>query len=153
MVLVTLTVSVPLLAIARAAAGGTATQPTVVGALAADQALARAIGNNDPIGIEKLLSDDWVVVATSGGIGEGKYVFPYGIKSGALIRKSYELRDPRVRLYGNVALVTSKVATSGMFDGKPFDIMERQTDVLVWRNGSWKCVLTQETKIEAPTKS
>ena len=137
-------------ATAGAATGYAATVPTVAGALAADRALATAIGHNDAKGIENLLADDWVVVATSGGIGKGKYVFPDGIKSGALVRKSYELSDVRVRLYGDVAIVTSKVATSGVFGGRAFDVIERQTDVLLWKSGYWKCVLTHETKLDEP---
>ena len=135
-------------------AGATATtanaevNPSAASALATDEKLATAIRNNDAKGIEQLLSDDWAVVATTGGIGEGKSVFPNGIKSGFLVRTAYELSDPRVRLYGNVALVTSQIKTSGKLGGKPFDVEERQTDVLVWKNGSWKCVLTHETKIE-----
>ena len=136
---------------AAAAAGNAAIGPTAEGALAADQRLATAIRNNNVNGIENMLSDDWTVIATSGGMGKGKRVFPDGIKSGHLIRKTYELMDPMVRLYGNVGLVTSRVKTSGMFGGKPFDVMERQTDILWWNNGSWKCVLTQETKIETVT--
>jgi hypothetical protein len=31
--------------------------------------------------------------------------------------------------------------------GKSFDVAERQTDVLVWRDGGWKSVLTHETEI------
>ena len=40
-----------------------------------------------------------------------------------------------MRLYGDVGLVTTKVQTSGMFQGKPFDVVERQTDILVWKGG------------------
>jgi ketosteroid isomerase-like protein len=58
-----------------------------------------------------------------------------------------QLSEPRVRLFGNTAVVTTKVQISGMFAGKPFDIMERQTDVLCWEDGGWKCVLTHETKL------
>lgn len=142
--------SVLVLTAADAATGSASSGPTAASALAADEELATAIRNNDANGIESLLSTDWAVVATSGGMGEGKSIFPNGIKSGALVRKTYELSDARVRLYGNVALVTSKVKTSGIFGGRPFDVMERQTDVLLWQSGSWKCVLTQETKIDAP---
>ncbi|HEV2331833.1 MAG TPA: nuclear transport factor 2 family protein [Gammaproteobacteria bacterium] len=138
---------------ATAATGYAATAPTAESALAADQQLATAMRDNDSAGIENMLDDDWIVVASSGGIGEGKNVFPDGIKSGYLTRKTFELVDPRVRLYGNTALVTSKVKLSGVFGGKPFDIMERQTDVLVWKDGSWKCVLTHETKFDTPAKS
>ncbi|HEU5398904.1 MAG TPA: nuclear transport factor 2 family protein [Gammaproteobacteria bacterium] len=136
-----------------AAPGYAATAPTAESALAADQQLATAMRNNDSAGIENMLDDDWIVVASSGGIGEGKNVFPDGIKSGYLTRKTFALVDPRVRLYGNTALVTSKVKLSGVFGGKPFDIMERQTDVLVWKDGAWKCVLTHETKFDMPAKS
>lgn len=137
---------------AAAAAGDAAMGPTAASALAADQQLATAIRNNDAQGIESMLADDWAVVATTGGLGEGKDVFPEGIKSGTLTRKTYELADPRVRLYGDMALVTSKVKTSGTLDGKPFDVMERQTDVLLWKDGIWKCVLTHETKMATPAK-
>lgn len=133
---------------ATAATANAALEPTAAGALAADQRLATAIRDNDASGIENMLSDDWEVIATTGGMGKGKDIFPSGIKSGYLTRKTYQLVDPKVRLFGNLALVTSKVATSGVLGGKPFNVMERQTDVLLWDNGSWKCVLTQETKIE-----
>jgi hypothetical protein len=123
--------------------------PTAENAWAAEQAIAQDMQDNNAEGIEHALADDWAVIATSGGLGEGKATFPQGIKSGVLTRKTFVLSDPRVRLYGNVALITTKVQTSGMFQGKPFDVAERQTDVLLWEHGGWKSVLTHETKIGA----
>jgi ketosteroid isomerase-like protein len=122
--------------------------PTAENALAAEQEIARAMRDNDADGIVRFLADDWAVIATSGGVGEGKAIFADGIKSGYLKRKTFEISEPRVRLYGDVALVTTKVQTSGMFQAKPFDVTERQTDVLVWKDGGWKSVLTHETKIQ-----
>jgi ketosteroid isomerase-like protein len=121
--------------------------PTVENALAADQELARAIRENDSAGIVRMLDKGWAVISTRGGIGEGPSIFPDGIRSGYLTRKTLEISEPRVRLYGNIALVTTKVRTSGTFQGKPFDVVERQTDVLQWENDGWKCVLTHETSI------
>ena len=121
--------------------------PTAENALAAEQDIARAMRNNDAAAIERMLADDWIVIATTGGVAEGKSTFPDGIKSGYLTRKTFELSEPRVRLYGNVALVTTKVKLSGVFKNKPFAVMERQTDVLHWEHGGWKSVLTHETKI------
>jgi ketosteroid isomerase-like protein len=118
---------------------------TAESALAAVQEFARAMRDNDADGIARCLSDDWAVISARGGVAEGKSVFPDGIKSGYLTRKTYELSEPRVRLYGNVALVTSKVSLSGTFGGKPFDRKERETDVLHWKDGNWKIVLTHET--------
>ena len=132
-------------AISRAKpAGG----PTAEYALAAEQEIARAMANNDADGITRSLADDWVVIATSGGVAEGKLVFADGINSGFLTRKTFEISEPRVHLYGDVALVTTKVQTSGTLQGKPFNVTERQTDVLVWKDGGWKSVLTHETKIQ-----
>jgi ketosteroid isomerase-like protein len=122
--------------------------PTAENALAADEELARAIRDNDANAILRMLDPGWAVIATTGGIGEGPSVFPGGIKSGSLTRKTYELSEPRVRLYGDIAVVTTRVETSGVLQGKPFDVVERQTDVLRWANGGWKCVLTHETKIK-----
>jgi ketosteroid isomerase-like protein len=131
-------------ATSKAKAGG----PTAENALAAEQEIARAMASNDADGITRSLADDWVVVATSGAVAEGMSVFADGIKSGFLTRKTFEISEPRVRLYGNAALVTTKVQTSGILQGKPFDVSERQTDVLVWKDGNWKSVLTHETKIQ-----
>ncbi|MGA2537877.1 MAG: nuclear transport factor 2 family protein [Terracidiphilus sp.] len=120
--------------------------PTAEGVWAAEVEFARALQNNDPDGIARCLSNDWAVISARGGVGEGKSIFPEGIKQGHLTRKAYEVSEPRLRLYGNVALVTAKVHTAGTFGGKPFDVMERETDVWVWKDGSWKCILTHETK-------
>jgi ketosteroid isomerase-like protein len=122
--------------------------PTAENALAAEQEIARAMANNDADGITRSLADDWVVIATSGSVAEGKSVFADGINSGFLTRKTFEISEPRVHLYGDVALVTTKVQTSGTLQGKPFNVTERQTDVLVWKDGGWKSVLTHETKIQ-----
>jgi ketosteroid isomerase-like protein len=137
----------PVAAASAADGAKPAARPTPENALAAEQEIAQAMRDNNADGIEHALSDDWAVISTTGGIGEGKEIFSSGIKSGYLTRKTFELSEPRVRLYGNVALVTTKVKTSGMFQGKPFDVTERQTDVLRWEHGGWKSVLTHETKI------
>jgi ketosteroid isomerase-like protein len=121
-----------------------AAAPTSESVLAAEEEFARALQDNDVDGVARSLSDDWAVVSARGGVAEGKAIFPDGIKQGYLTHKTYEVSEPRVRLYGNVALVTAKVHNAGTFGGKPFDVMERETDVWLWKGGGWKCVLTQE---------
>ena len=139
----------PLL-IARAdarAARHTGTPPTVESALAAEEELARAMRENDADGIARMLSDDWAVISAHGDVGEGKDVFPSGIRAGVLTRKTYEISEPRARVVGNTAVVTTKVHLAGMFNGKPFDVMERVSDVFIWKDGTWKAILTHETFI------
>jgi ketosteroid isomerase-like protein len=140
------------LAIAAVAAGAKpeAGRPTKESALATVEGMARAMRENDAEGIAGLLSDDWAVISARGEVAEGKSVFPDGIKSGYLSRNKFEVSEPRVRLYGDMAVVTSKVRVAGMFGGKPFDVRERETDVLHWQGGGWKIVLTHET-FEGPS--
>jgi hypothetical protein len=38
-----------------------------------------------------------------------------------------------------------RVRVAGTFGGKPFDVRERETDVLHWEAGGWKIILTHET--------
>jgi ketosteroid isomerase-like protein len=122
--------------------------PSVENALLAEHELARTLQANDADGFGRLLDDDWSVVSAKGGLGDHfRDGFVAAIKSGQLTRKTVTLSDSRIRLEGDVAIVTSQVATSGMFEGKPFDVQERQTDVLVWRDGGWKCVLTHESYV------
>ncbi len=127
-----------------------ASSPTAESAWATEQEIAHALRDNDVEALGRLLDDDWAVIATSGGMSEGKDTFPSGIRSGYLTRTAYELSEPRIRVYGNTAVVTTKVRLAGVFGGKPFDVMERQTDVLVWKDGAWKSVLMHETKLEQP---
>jgi ketosteroid isomerase-like protein len=121
--------------------------PTTEHALAAEQELTRAFRMNDADAIGRLLDDDWAVVSTDGGLGDGiRAGFLAAIKSGNFTRKTMEISNPRVRVYGNIALVTTQLATSGTFAGRSFDVRECQTDVLLWRAGAWKSVLLHETK-------
>ena len=123
------------------------TGPTVESALAAEEELARAMRENDADGIARMLSDDWAVINARGGVAEGKFVFPEGIRTGELTRTIYDISEPRVRVDGNTAVVTTKLHLAGIFGGKPFDVMERMTDVFVWKDGRWKAVLTHESFI------
>jgi len=125
------------------------TGPTAASALAADDDLTKAIRENNGKGIARWLDKDWAVVSTTGGMGEGPSIFPDGIKSGELTRTTFQTLEPRIRVFDNVALVTTKVKTSGVLAGKPFDVQERQTDVWLWKGDGWKCILTHETKIPA----
>jgi len=125
--------------------------PTKENALAAEQAIGQALLANDADAVRSLLDPDWAVISTDGGIGDGvRDGFCAAIKSGQFTRKTFvlDLPNARVRLYGNLALITVKLATSGMVGGKPFDVREVQTDVLKWEDGGWKSILTHETKVK-----
>jgi ketosteroid isomerase-like protein len=124
------------------------TGPTAANALVADQQFAMALQNNDTLGIVRLLDKDWAVITSHGDIAEGPDVFPSGIRSGHRMLCAQEVSEPRVRLFGNVAVVTAKVRI--VVRGKHMEFHERQTDVWLWKNGAWKCILTQESDLLNP---
>ncbi len=57
--------------------------------------------------------------------------------------------DITVRVYGETALVTARVAATGAYQGRSFTTLERSTDVFVRQAEQWRCVLTQLTAIAA----
>lgn len=124
-------------------------RPSVESALAAEEALAKAMRDNDADAMAGLLADDWAVISAHGDVAEGKDVFPSGIRSGVLTRTAYEISEPRVRVDGHTAVVTTKVHLAGIFRGKAFDVTERVSDIFMWHGGHWEAILTHETFIPA----
>ena len=122
--------------------------PTTKNAMAAEEALARAFRNNDADALSNLFDSSWAVITANGDVAEGPETFPSGIKSGVRTLKTFDMSEARVRLYGNVALITIKLDLAGVFRGKPFDVLERETDTWVWKDGRWKCVLTHESFVK-----
>ena len=90
--------------LAKAQAAGDAKPaagPAAESVLAAEEEYIRAMRENDADGIARCLTDDWAVISAKGGVAEGKSIFADGIRSGYLTRKTFEISEPRVRLYGD----------------------------------------------------
>jgi ketosteroid isomerase-like protein len=60
---------------------------------------------------------------------------------------SYKLDDLKVRLYGDVAVVTGRNTSKGTLHGRAASSQSRFTDVFLKRDGRWQCVATQATAI------
>jgi hypothetical protein len=131
----------------------TTTGPTATSALSTDEAINQALLTGNADALKALLADDWIVVSGFGGVADKNGFVDFIRKSGA--RRTMILSEPRVRLYGDTALVTTHLDAVGPFvkevNGKLvrkcFAVKERQTDVLVWKDGGWKSVLLHETVI------
>src|SRR5215471_13129805 len=105
-----------------------------------------AIVANDADAIEGFVTHDWIIVNADGIIIE-KERFLAVVKSGTLTHSAMTLDEPRVRIYGDTAVVTGRATSTGQFMGAEFTTLERATDVFVKTDGQWRCVLTQLTKI------
>jgi hypothetical protein len=131
----------------------TTTLPTAASASRTDEAINQALLTGNADALKALLADDWIVVSGFGSIADKNGFIDFIRKSGP--RRRMILSEPRVRLYGETALVTTHLDAAGPFvkevNGKLvrkcFAVKERQTDVLVWKNGGWQSVLLHETVI------
>jgi hypothetical protein len=103
--------------------------PTAENAMAEEEALARAFRDNDADALSNLLDSSWAVITANGDVAEGPDTFPSGIKSGVRTLTAFDMSEPRVRLYGNVAGDNHKTRPGGGVPrGKPFEVLERETD-------------------------
>jgi len=105
-----------------------------------------AIVANNAEAIERFVTEDWIIVNADGRIVE-KDRFLAVVKSGTLTHDTMKLDEPRVRIYGETAVVTGCATSAGKFMGAEFKTLERATDVFVRINGQWRRVLTQLTRV------
>ena len=136
----------------QAAVGRASDSPTEETALQTEKKLAQAMRTNDADGFCRLLDSDWAVVNGIGGLGDStgtREAVCAAIRARTFTRKTYEpdLANARVRVYGNIATITFKLSLSGSLEHKDFSVNEVQTDVLLWEDSGWRCVLTHETNV------
>jgi uncharacterized protein (TIGR02246 family) len=102
-----------------------------------------AIVANDPAAIDRFVTPDWVLVGATGIFPRGQFLG--SVASGELTHSSMSHDVHQVRIYGEVAVVTSRGANTGSFRGTSFRADEWTTDVFVRRDGRWRCTLTHLT--------
>ncbi|MFZ6760126.1 nuclear transport factor 2 family protein [Undibacterium sp. Ji50W] len=109
----------------------------------------QAIIRKDRAAIESNMTEDFRQIDGSGDI-ETKASFVDGLVSDKLVLDPYTVEDFEVRLYDNVALLSGRSHMTGRYDGKPFKSHYRYIDIYIKRNGKWKIVSVQISKIPQP---
>jgi ketosteroid isomerase-like protein len=59
-----------------------------------------------------------------------------------------EIDVDKVRLVGDVAIVTGRSVSEGRIGGRDLSITQRYTDVYVRRDGRWRIVASQGTQVQ-----
>jgi uncharacterized protein (TIGR02246 family) len=119
--------------------------------VAVEDEWARAIVSNDAARIAGFTADDWVIVSAS-GVGTREQFLSL-VRSGALTHSAMErISDARVRVYGDTAVLTARMTNTAHYRGERFDADEWVTDVFVYRDGRWLCVLSQITPVAPPDR-
>lgn len=103
-----------------------------------------ALRENDAERIGAFAAPGWVFVGQN-GIDEGTR-FLDNVRAGVLSHSMMErVGEPRVRVYGDTAVLSVRVRNTAHWQDQRFDLDEWTTDVFVHREGRWLCVLTHLT--------
>lgn len=106
-----------------------------------------AVITNNVEEIKKCITEDWVIVDSQGGILPQERFFEV-LKQGLLSHSSMTKEVLRVKIYGDIALVTGRGQNTGIWQGQPLKADEWITDVYKKEKGKWLCVLTHLTPVK-----
>ena len=107
-----------------------------------------AFHNHDPKFIQTLLADEFVVTYGDGSRGDKAKELSLALDFSQQVDSS-ELDEFIVKVYGNTAVVWFTQHLVGPVKGKPVAVSYRYVDVWVNREGKWKCVASQSTRVGA----
>ena len=105
--------------------------------------------HKDAAALNRILAEDWTGIDFEGAV-LSKAQALRGIRSDSASLESTVLRDMKVRVYGNTAIVTGSDTEKGEYHGQDSSGKYLWTDVFVRRNGRWQAVSSQSTKLSAP---
>jgi ketosteroid isomerase-like protein len=108
-----------------------------------------AIVSNDVDRIKAYMSDDWICIASNGGITSIE-TFLQQINDGQLIHTEMSTHESQARVYDSAGIVVGKGYSKGTFRGSGFSFHEWSASVFVLTNGIWKCVLTMLADVSEP---
>lgn len=106
-----------------------------------------AVISNSVDEIKKCVTSDWVLVDSQGGIIPQEGFFNV-LQQGQLSHSKMTKEILRVKVYGDIALVTGRGQNTGMWQGQPLEADEWITDVYKKENDNWLCVLTHLTPVK-----
>ena len=100
--------------------------------------------------MEKYFADDYTAIHGDSRLyTKAQEIENY--KSGALKYESIDVRERKIRAYGDTAVVIWLVSSNGTYNGKSFSGDFRVTDVWVKHKGDWKFVAFQVTRVPPPS--
>ena len=106
----------------------------------------QAILKSDTNVMEKYYSDDYVAIH-----GDGKLTTKAqemeNFKSGVTKYDYITVREAKIRIYGDTAVVNALASVKTIVNGQPYSGDVRNTRVWVRQSGTWKLVVFQTTRV------
>ena len=117
------------------------------GPLAAERRFFTGLLESNVEVLDRLLTDDFLLIDVIGGSEIPKAVLFDAIRSGQLKFETIERLDSRVRFYQTTAVITGSTQMSGRFGATPFTAHSRYTHVFVELQNEWRLAAAQGTQI------
>jgi ketosteroid isomerase-like protein len=105
-----------------------------------------AFHNHDQKFIDTLLAEEFVVTYGDGSRGDRAKELSLALDDRQQVDSS-QLDEFIIKVFGNTAVVLFTQHLVGPVKGKPVAIDYRYMDVWVNRDGKWKCVASQSTRV------
>ncbi|GAC1481013.1 MAG: hypothetical protein NVS1B4_26240 [Gemmatimonadaceae bacterium] len=107
----------------------------------------RALVRRDAAGFRRLVHPRWVYSAEHGVMGRDEAITEFTTGRDTVTAASNE--EMRAHLFGDVAVVTGILVTSGRGATGPFAHRYRYTDTWLLRNGRWQAIASQDYDMPA----
>jgi hypothetical protein len=133
------------------AAGASAAQSTPVASVQQtlvelEQGWNEALYRNDVTFIEKLLADEFIVTYEDGSRGDKAKELALVAHFNQHVESAIQ-DEFTVKVYRETAVVWFTLRLVGLKQGQRTELTLRYTDVWVLRDGDWKCVSSQSTRV------
>ncbi|MGN2253140.1 nuclear transport factor 2 family protein [Frateuria sp. GZRe12] len=109
----------------------------------------RAQMKGDGVALARLLADDYVLF-NSRGLVEDKAAFIHDYTAPGASMKPFTVEDEVVRHWAGGAVLGGVVTLEGTSEGKPYKVRLRFADIWAERDGRWRVVFTEATRVPLP---
>ncbi|GGL30548.1 nuclear transport factor 2 family protein [Caulobacter rhizosphaerae] len=139
-VAITLALAVPTVALAA---------PLPADLAAAAHAYDAAQVNGDRAALERLVADDYVLVNGAGQVQDKAKLIADYVAPGFKL-DPFTIEAPVEKVFGDTALLGGRVNMTGVDGGQRFALVVRFVDTWAKRDGQWRVVYSQVTRVAKP---
>ena len=104
---------------------------------------------NDAGWFERMLAEDYVFIGGDGSVTT-KADFVREMRGKDLVWKSVAVKEMKIRVYGDTAVVTGRFFGRGQYKGASLDERQRFTSLWIKRSGRWQGISEHGSKLSPP---